>query len=161
MAREPGGRFRLSLSLLAAAGLCACEAEKRPLGPSPPSSPPISASDARTSQYQDSAFQVAQGGRLFGWYGCQSCHGETAKGAANLYDDSWENGGSVDQVYASIAKGRPDGMPAYEARVASEQIWQLTAFVRDLHKIPLPKLHRQTLDQAGEPQGTQWSGAVR
>jgi mono/diheme cytochrome c family protein len=152
---------RSAVAALVVLGLSACEAEKRELGPTPPSSPPIGPNDPRIPQYQKNAYQISQGGRLFSWYGCQSCHGEQAKGAADLGDDRWRNGGSFDQVWTSIARGRADGMPAYQGRVPDEQIWQLTAYVRDLHKYARVKSRRQNLDQKGEPQGTQWSGAVR
>lgn len=146
---------------LIAAGQAGCDAEKRSLGPTPPASSPVSRADPRTPRFQDNAYQISTGGRLFAWYGCQGCHGEQAKGPANLADDVWAHGSDIASVYASIAQGRPDGMPAYAKRVPPEQIWQLAAFVRDLHKIPDVKRRRQDLDEAGEPQGASWSGAVR
>lgn len=132
-------------------GLCGCQREKRDVGPAPPVTPPISAQDPRSDQYQKNLWQIAQGARLFAWYGCQSCHTEQAHGALDLADDSWRNGGDLAQVWASIAEGRPDGMPAYGGRIPDEQIWQLTAYVRDMHNHARPMLRRQDADQLGEP----------
>lgn len=159
MARGSGASAAVLAFVTAA--LLGCSVEKRSLGPSPPASPPTGPDDPRASHFQGNAYQIATGGRLFAWYGCQGCHGEEAKGAANLADDAWVHGGGIGRVYASIAHGWADGMPAYARRIPSEQIWQLTAFVRDLHKIPAVKRRRQDLDQAGEPQGANWTGAVR
>ena len=145
------------LALLAAA----CAKEKRSLDPDQPQTAPTSAADPRASAYEQNTFQVSEGGRLFGWYGCQGCHGDDAKGALNLASGQWRFGGDVASVYASIAQGRAGGMPAYAGRVPAEELWQLTAYTRQLHEIAGPKRRRQDLDQQGEPQGNSWSGAVR
>jgi mono/diheme cytochrome c family protein len=129
-----------------------CQPEKRTIGPSPPVTPPVSDADPRAVLYQKNAWQIAQGGRLFAWYGCQGCHTDTATGALDLADDHWQNGGGLAQVWTSIAEGRADGMPAYAGRVPDEQIWQLTAYVRDQHKHARPVLRRQNADEANEPQ---------
>jgi mono/diheme cytochrome c family protein len=144
----------------AAVLLCGCTAEKREIGPGQPQTAPASASDPRAPRYEANAYQVSQGGRLFAWYGCQSCHGDDATGVLDLADRRWRYGGGVDQVYASIAQGRPPGMPGY-GRAPSEQIWQLTAYVRQLEALPPSKRRRQDADQKGEPTGSGWSGPVR
>ena len=50
---------------------------------------------------------------------CASCHGEQAQGliGPNLTDDRWIHGGTVEQVFQSVAKGWPaKGMPPGGAR---------------------------------------------
>ena len=141
--------------------LGACEREKRDLDAAPPATPPTGPADPRAALYQQNAYQVSQGGRLFGWYGCQGCHGDDAKGVLNLADGQWRYGGDPAAVYASIAQGRPGGMPAYAGRIPPEEIWQLTGYTLQLYQISAPQRRRQDLDQAGEPQGTSWTGAVR
>jgi cytochrome c oxidase cbb3-type subunit 3 len=47
-------------------------------------------------------------------------------------DDKWRYGGRIDQIAASIAEGRPNGMPAWKAKLTSDQIWQLAAYVRSM-----------------------------
>lgn len=162
-------RARVSNALVAPRLLClagllllgACEREKRELSPSPPATAPTGPADPRAALYQQNNYQVSQGGRLFGWYGCQSCHGDDATGVRNLADNQWRYGGDPAAIYASIAHGRAGGMPAYGGRIPPEQIWQLTAYARELHETEPAKRRRQDLDQAGEPQGTSWTGAVR
>jgi len=47
-------------------------------------------------------------------------------------DDKWIYGGEIDQIYLSIAQGRPNGMPAFAGLVPPEQMWQIAAYVRSL-----------------------------
>lgn len=49
-----------------------------------------------------------------------------------LMDPKWRYGGRIDQIAASIAEGRPNGMPAWRTKLTSGQIWQLAAYVRSL-----------------------------
>jgi cytochrome c oxidase cbb3-type subunit III len=62
--------------------------------------------------------------------GCHS-HGGGGMGPA-LMDDEWRYGGRIDQIAASIAEGRPNGMPAWRNKLTDQQIWQLAAYVRTL-----------------------------
>ena len=64
---------------------------------------------------------------------CVGCHfhGGGGMGPA-LMDDEWRYGGRIDQIAASIAEGRPNGMPAWKDKLTSDQIWQLAAFVRTM-----------------------------
>lgn len=144
----------LHLALSAGLALCACAPEKRDVGPAPPVTPPLSEQDQRIPLYQENKWQISQGGRFFTWYGCQSCHTEHAKGALDLTDDQWKNGGGFTAVWASIAAGRTDGMPGYAGRVPDEQIWQLTAYVRDEHRHARPLLRREDSDETNEPQSS-------
>jgi cytochrome c oxidase cbb3-type subunit 3 len=38
----------------------------------------------------------------------------------------------MDQIYATIDQGRPNGMPSFHGKIPPEQIWQLAAYVRSL-----------------------------
>ena len=49
-----------------------------------------------------------------------------------LMDDKWRYGAAPAAIYASIAEGRPNGMPAFGGRVPEDGIWQLVAYVRAL-----------------------------
>jgi cytochrome c oxidase cbb3-type subunit 3 len=83
--------------------------------------------------YQENAYQLAQGQALYSAYNCVGCHahGGGDVGPA-LMDDKWVYGGEIDQVYLSIAQGRPNGMPAFAGLVPSQQIWQIAAYVRSM-----------------------------
>jgi cytochrome c oxidase cbb3-type subunit 3 len=81
--------------------------------------------------YGENAYQLSQGKELYGAFNCYGCH---AWGGGDigppLMDDKWIYGGEIDQIYLSIAQGRANGMPAFAGKMTSQQIWQLSAFVR-------------------------------
>ena len=145
------------IGLLAMAVATGCEYEKRPVGPDRPLSPPNGAADARIQFYEKNAWQMANGGRLFTWYGCGACHDAQAKGFMSL------RGGRLvafQVVYGAIANGG-DGMPKYKDRMPTESIWQLAAYVRSLRTLKDTKRERGDLDQKGEPTGAKWAGPVQ
>ena len=49
-----------------------------------------------------------------------------------LMDATWIYGSQPQDVYATIAEGRPNGMPAFGGKIPDQQIWQLVAYVRSL-----------------------------
>lgn len=106
--------------------------------------------------YQTNLYQVSQGGRNFAWYGCSGCHTDAAPGVLNLPDSQWRHGSGFAQVFGAIADrhGRLD----FRSRVPTEQIWQLTAYVRDLPQHTPDKRRRLEADQKGEPVGPAWTG---
>lgn len=89
--------------------------------------------DAGRSPYDENAFAISEGQRLFEWFNCTGCHahGGGAIGPA-LMDGVWIYGGEPDQIYATIVQGRPNGMPSFGARIPRQQVWQLVAYVRSL-----------------------------
>jgi len=88
---------------------------------------------ATGSPYDDNAFALNEGQRLFEWFNCSGCHahGGGALGPA-LMDDKWLYGSEPEQIYSSIVQGRPNGMPSFGARIPRQQVWQLVAYVRSL-----------------------------
>lgn len=147
--------------LLSTVALIACAPEKRELTPTAPLTDPTSPTDRRASLFEDNFWNVSEGGLYFTWYGCGTCHGDNAKGVQDLGDDQWRYGGSIKDVFASIADGRPAGMPAYRRRMPLEQLWQVSGYVRQLHKTKPAARRRQDLDQQGQPQASTWTGALR
>jgi mono/diheme cytochrome c family protein len=159
--RETAWRAALTAAGLLALGLCGCQAEKRAIGPAPPVSTPNGVADRRQHAYETNAFELAEGGRWFRWYGCGQCHAEDSQGPAKLTDDVWRSGGTTAEIYRAIAAGRPPRMPAYGARMAPQQAWQLAAYVRGLHRLKPQVRQRQADAQAGEPSDGRWGGALR
>jgi len=97
-------------------------------GPPPPVTP-----DPRAKLYEGNAQHIANGSRLFRWYNCNGCHANGGGGMGPpLIDDTWRYGGSMEQIYSTIAQGRPNGMPAFGSKVPPAQIWELAAYVRSL-----------------------------
>ncbi len=157
--RRTTPRSLLLATLLAS--LFGCAKEVRTLDAGPPLTPPLAANDPRVPRYQDNAYEVSQGGRYFTWYGCGGCHSLGTKTAPDFTAGRWRNGGDFDQVYRFIDHGHPGVQASYGASIPVEQMWQITAYVRDLARQPAEKRHRQDNDQQGEPRGRTWTGAVR
>jgi cytochrome c oxidase cbb3-type subunit III len=89
--------------------------------------------DPRAAAYERNAFAIAQGQRLFNWMNCVGCHAHGGGGMGPaLMDSQWRYGGRIDQIAASIAEGRPNGMPSWRGKLTNQQIWQLAAYVRTL-----------------------------
>lgn len=66
---------------------------------------------------------------------CASCHGEQAQGliGPNLTDDRWIHGGTVEQIFQSVAKGWPaKGMPPWGRAVRPEELAALVSYVRSI-----------------------------
>jgi len=66
---------------------------------------------------------------------CASCHGEQAQGliGPNLTDDRWIHGGTVEQIFQSVAKGWPaKGMPPWGRALKPEELSALVSYVRSL-----------------------------
>jgi cytochrome c oxidase cbb3-type subunit 3 len=84
-------------------------------------------------EYEGNAYHMSEGKRLFTWFNCTGCHANGGGGSGPaLMDDRWIYGGEIDEVYLTIAQGRPNGMPAFGGKVPSQQIWQLAAYVRSM-----------------------------
>jgi cytochrome c oxidase cbb3-type subunit 3 len=49
-----------------------------------------------------------------------------------LMSGHWRYGGRIDQIYASIAQGRPNGMPSWQDALQPQQIWDLAAYAKSL-----------------------------
>jgi cytochrome c oxidase cbb3-type subunit 3 len=86
------------------------------------------------SPYQNNAWGMGEGKRLYAAYNCAPCHGVNGGGAIGppLIDDKWIYGAKPDQIYATISQGRPDGMPSFGGHITTQQIWQLVAYVESM-----------------------------
>ncbi len=83
--------------------------------------------------YEENAYTIAEGKRLFEWYNCTGCHAHGGGGSGPaLMDSTWIYGSQPGQIYATIVQGRPNGMPAWGGRIPEYQVWELVAYVRAL-----------------------------
>jgi len=140
---------RLHLVAIVVAGvtiLGGCDREQRRFQePSPASAPAQSLSlselqaGPQTPQplsadpYGGNAYAVSEGKRLYGWYNCEGCHAKGGGGIGPpLMDANWIYGAEPENVFTSIARGRPNGMPAFGTRIPEYQMWQLVAYVRSM-----------------------------
>jgi cytochrome c oxidase cbb3-type subunit 3 len=89
--------------------------------------------DPRAAAYERNAFAIAQGQQLYTAMNCVGCHSHGGGGMGPaLMDSQWRYGGRIDQIAATIAEGRPNGMPSWRGKLTNQQIWQLAAYVRTL-----------------------------
>lgn len=89
--------------------------------------------DPRAKIYEGVPDQIAAGQRYFTMYNCNGCHFSGGGGIGPAFmDDKWLYGDRLDQIYRSIADGRPNGMPTWRSRIPDAQIWQIAAYVKSL-----------------------------
>lgn len=135
--------------------------------------PPL---DSAAKRYQNNPQAIADGARLFDWFNCSGCHFHGAGGIGPAFDNNgnWIYGGRLDQIYASIYQGRPNGMPMWGNLIPSSQIWELAAYVKSLSTkslgeptptkpvagVPGPATLETQPEQAVSPAGAAPAGAA-
>ena len=143
MSRVPASFVALATTMVL---LTACERETRRFHDPRATTPPRSAerlttlvagpytADARVeSPYQRNAYGISEGKRLYAWYNCQGCHANGGGGMGpTLMDDQWIYGSDPENIFATIAEGRPNGMPSFRGKLTEQQTWQLVAYVQSL-----------------------------
>jgi cytochrome c oxidase cbb3-type subunit 3 len=126
--------------------LVSCEREERRFRESPPAvaprtpvmqgtlqpgspAPPV---DAR-NVYEENAFAVSEGQRLYEWFNCTGCHAHGGGDSGPpLMDDAWIYGSEPENIFATIVEGCPNGMLAFRHKVPDQQVWQIVAYVRSM-----------------------------
>ncbi|HSU20156.1 MAG TPA: cytochrome c [Acidobacteriaceae bacterium] len=86
------------------------------------------------SKFEDNAYAVSEGKRLYSAYNCAGCHSVGGGGAIGpaLSDAEWIYGSRPDQIFSTIVQGRPNGMPSFSGKLPDYQVWELVAYVRSL-----------------------------
>jgi cytochrome c oxidase cbb3-type subunit 3 len=51
-----------------------------------------------------------------------------------LIKKTWIYGGEPENIFDTIVKGRPNGMPAWGEKIPEYQIWKIVAWVRAMNK---------------------------
>jgi cytochrome c oxidase cbb3-type subunit 3 len=142
--------MRFSAAILCILALTACQREKRELRPSP-ARVVVFGDAARQDDLQPggaksmpqvenpshgNAYDISEGQRLFSWYNCTGCHanGGGAIGPP-LIKTEWIYGGEPANIFDTIVKGRPNGMPAWGGKIPEYQIWQIVAYVRSMNNL--------------------------
>ncbi len=98
-----------------------------PGGTSPEGGPAV------PNPYEESAYAVSEGKRLFAQYNCVGCHANGGGGIGPpLMDNVWIYGGEPGNIFATVMEGRPNGMPSFRARIPEFQAWEIVAYVRSL-----------------------------
>jgi cytochrome c oxidase cbb3-type subunit 3 len=143
----------MSSHCLSAAACCllivtACQREKQDLRPAPGRTV-VYSNLARQSEiipgggqpeqspdnpYEGTAYGISEGQRLFAWYNCTGCHANGGGGIGPpLIKTVWSYGDKPANLFDTIVKGRPNGMPAWGGKIPEFQIWQLVTYIRSLN----------------------------
>lgn len=89
-----------------------------------------------TNPYHGNAYSISEGQRLFNWYNCSGCHANGGGGIGPpLIKQTWIYGGEPANIFDTIVKGRPNGMPTWGGKIPEYQIWQIVAFVRSMNDL--------------------------
>jgi cytochrome c oxidase cbb3-type subunit III len=136
-----GGGGCAWLVLLATAMLAGCEREARPFNGRTASNVSATPGTPR-NPYAGNAWGVSEGKRLYTFYNCVGCHANGGGGMGPaLMDEFWIYGSDDASVFETIARGRPNGMPAFGSRVPESQIWMLAAYVESMSgRLPMDVL---------------------
>jgi cytochrome c oxidase cbb3-type subunit 3 len=129
----------VALALVGMLALAACDREQRDLNGQPKSETKsyLVSGDPRAKEYENNAFAIAQGQRLYMQLNCVGCHFHGGGGMGPpLMDDQWLYGGRMEDIVATILYGRPNGMPDWRNKITEQQAWQLAAYVRSLSMQP-------------------------
>jgi cytochrome c oxidase cbb3-type subunit 3 len=130
------------MAALAIMSLDACKREERGFHDSPPAAS-VAAESAKTVRsdsgvsregpYGGNAYALNEGKQLFVAFNCSGCHSHGGGGMGPpLMDSAWIYGFEPANIYATIANGRPNGMPAFKNRITPQQMWELVAYVRTM-----------------------------
>jgi len=67
---------------------------------------------------------------------CRTCHGEKGAGGfgPKLATTVHKFGGSDAELFASVAGGRPGGMPSFLPQLGKDRVWKAVAYIRHLEK---------------------------
>jgi cytochrome c oxidase cbb3-type subunit 3 len=85
------------------------------------------------SMYDDNAYAINEGKRLFRWYNCSGCHFNGGGGIGPaLMDSTWAYGSDPASIYRSIVQGRANGMPSFGGHIPEDQVWKIVAYVRSM-----------------------------
>ena len=155
----------LALACALCIALSACERESRPVDQLPGATAQKEAltslfagpvpSTGAISPFQENAWGMSEGKRLFTAFNCSGCHANGGGGMGPpLMDDKWIYGSQPINIFASIVEGRPNGMPSWRSKIPDAQVWQLVAYVQSLSgqapKFAMPS--RSDHMQAGPPE---------
>ena len=90
----------------------------------------------------DDSAAAARGMKYFANFNCVGCHADNGGGGMGpaLSNRAFIYGGKPENIYLTIAQGRPNGMPAWGPLLPSSVIWDLVAYVTSISIYIPPKL---------------------
>lgn len=78
---------------------------------------------------------VKEGAEIFK-KNCESCHGPGGKGdiCPDLTKKTKKYGDTDADLFLTISKGRPGGMPNWDNNLGTERIWKVITYIRSIEK---------------------------
>jgi cytochrome c oxidase cbb3-type subunit III len=145
-------RRTLQVLCLSVLVLNACQRERRVFRDVPPGATGASAvqttdlvagakvTDPAIGTYQESRFAVSQGQTYYEQFNCNGCHAPGGGGGMGppLNDDEWIYGSDPENIFDTVTKGRPNGMPSFRGKIDNSHLWQLVAYVRSMSGLTPP-----------------------
>jgi cytochrome c oxidase cbb3-type subunit 3 len=94
---------------------------------------PLPAPDVR-NPFSRNQHAISEGKRLFSNFNCAGCHSPGGGGGIGppLMDAYWIYGSEPANVFDTIVRGRPNGMPSFSGKIPEYQIWQIVAYVESM-----------------------------
>lgn len=92
-----------------------------------------------TNPYRGDAEAIAEGREVF-TATCAACHLPDGRGLVgpSLVDPYWKYGHDDASLFASVAEGRPAGMPPWGTQLGTEKIWKALAYLETLPQSDAP-----------------------
>jgi cytochrome c oxidase cbb3-type subunit 3 len=85
------------------------------------------------SPYQDNAYGISEGKRLYENFNCVGCHSHGGGGMGPaLMDEKWIYGSHPANIFETIVEGRPNGMPSFRGKIPDNQVWQIVAYIQSM-----------------------------
>jgi cytochrome c oxidase cbb3-type subunit 3 len=102
------------------------------LQPGPPTGDPAAANPNIKN-----AAAISDGMELYLQMNCVGCHFHGGGGIGPpLMDQKWIYGSDPENIFSTIVQGRPNGMPAFRAKLTDDQVWKIVAYVQSLGGLP-------------------------
>jgi cytochrome c oxidase cbb3-type subunit 3 len=83
--------------------------------------------------FRGNAAAIADGQQVFTTI-CAACHKPDGSGLVgpSLIDPYWKYGSTDSDLFVTVSKGRPAGMPAWESQLGTDKIWKVLAYSETL-----------------------------
>lgn len=95
----------------------------------------VRASRPSENPFRGDAAAVAEGAQVWATI-CQVCHKPDASGLVgpSLVDPFWKYGHADAELFETVSKGRPAGMPPWGPQLGDDKIWKVLAYLETLPK---------------------------
>jgi cytochrome c oxidase cbb3-type subunit 3 len=99
----------------------------------------VRAAQPAANPYRGDAAARSEGAQVFASI-CSVCHKPDGSGLVgpSLVDPYWKYGHGDAELFETVSKGRPGGMPPWGSQLGDEKIWKVLAYLETLPKQDRP-----------------------